>query len=84
MSWQYGVGGWWFDDQILYYFLEPWPPALGCALRERPRRWVISHGELLAEVMAVVTGLAEVPMDVAAETVDLASSSDLLRAVSIF
>ena len=50
---KFGIGGWFISDTHLFYYIEPWPTHLGEALRARPRRWYITHGELLAEVITV-------------------------------
>ena len=57
----YGIGGWFFSESTFFYFLEPWPEMLGEALRERPRRWFITHGELVAEAFAIHAVIEQIP-----------------------
>ena len=62
----FGMGGWFVSDTTFYYYSEPWPDAtaavdLGAALRARPRRWWITHSELLAEAFAAEAVFEHMP-----------------------
>ena len=60
------MGGWFVSDTHFYYYMEPWPDAtaavdLGAALKARPRRWWITHSELLAEAFAAEAVFEHMP-----------------------